>query len=69
MDEQKALNAIFVEFESSVGLNFFHTFASSSCKNVIVIIPPKHISPCYAQFGVFIIAIEPPFLRYASDFV
>ena len=23
--------------------------------------PPKHISPCYAQFGVFIIAIEPSF--------
>ena len=30
MDEQRAPYTIFVEFESSVGLNFFHTFASSS---------------------------------------
>ena len=31
--------------------------------------PPKHISPCYAQFGVFIIAIEPPFLVRTQAFI
>ena len=31
--------------------------------------PPKHISPCYAQFGVFIIAIETPFLVRTQAFI